>query len=165
MVVSDRMAAQRIELIIGDARAPLLSTVGSTAIPVSLDLRAAPGINVAALQLRLTWNAQALRIDSVRVAPGMGFVLTQNITEVSDGRLVFNLFRPTGMSASAPMVWLYAARRPIADVPRAGEARASDSSLMDLGVTVEALGDQDGRDLRALLRPVRVLVCGTGVAC
>ncbi len=165
VVVSDRAGAQRIEMIVGDTRTPLLSDVGSTAIPVSVDLSAAPGINVAAVQLRLMWNAEVLRIDSVRVTPGSGFVLTQNISALSDGRLVFNLFRPDGMSASGPLVWLYAARRPIADAPRADDARATDARLMDLRVTVDALGDQDGRDLRAWLRLVRVVLCGTEISC
>lgn len=159
-VTAERVAAQRIELTVGDARAPQLAAMGRVMIPVSVDLSAAPGVNVAALQMRLTWNAEALRIDSVRVEPGSGFVLTQNVSAARDGRIVFNLFRPMGLSASGPLVWLYAERLPGGAATRTRESRA-----IAVRVSVEALGDQDGRDLREWLRPVRVVVCDSAVGC
>lgn len=159
-VSAERASAQRIELTVGDMRTPQVATTGRTAIPVSVDLSAAPGVNVAALQMRMTWNAEALRIDSVRVESGSGFVLTQNVSAVRDGRLVFNLFRPMGISASGPLVWLYAERLLGSAATRTRESRA-----IALRVSVEALGDQDGRDLREWLRPVRVVVCESEIAC
>lgn len=159
-VTAERVSAQRIELTVGDTRTPQVATTGRTAIPVSVDLSAAPGVNVAALQMRLTWNAEALRIDSVRVESGSGFVLTQNVSAVRDGRLVFNLFRPMGISASGPLVWLYAERLLGSAATRTRESRA-----IALRVSVEALGDQDGRDLREWLQPVRVVVCDSAVGC
>ncbi len=165
-IMAERAAAQRIELTVGDPRAPQLAASGRTMIPVSVDLSAARGMNVAALQVRLSWNAEALRIDSVRSEPGSGFVLTQNVSAARDGRLVFNLFRPFGVSASGILVWLYG-ERPVgsggAAVPHAKSPNAS--RVLALRVSVEALGDQDGRDLREWLQPVRVVVCDSAVGC
>jgi uncharacterized protein YjdB/alpha-tubulin suppressor-like RCC1 family protein len=82
------------------------------AVPLRVDLAAAGPLDLAALQGRLAWGADALTLDSLVPVPAAGMSLTANLATSGTGAVLLNAFAPAGMTVSGPVLVAHFTARP-----------------------------------------------------
>jgi hypothetical protein len=67
-------------------------------LPIVVDMTQAAGLDIASLQVKVTWNASI--VTYVSATPGTFGSLTLNETDVATGTFLANLFNGTGTKES-----------------------------------------------------------------
>jgi len=92
------VAIPAIAVMVGDSTASSITVGNQLTLPVVVDMSQAPGLNIASLQVKVTWNASI--VSYVSATPGTLGSLTTNETDVATGTFLANLFSGTGTEES-----------------------------------------------------------------
>ena len=92
------VAIPAIAVMVSDSTASSITVGNQLTLPVVVDMSQAPGLNIASLQVKVTWNASI--VSYVSATPGTLGSLTTNETDVATGTFLANLFSGTGTEES-----------------------------------------------------------------
>jgi hypothetical protein len=92
------VAIPAIAVMVSDSTASSITVGNQLTLPVVVDMSQAPGLNIASLQVKVTWNASI--VSYVSATPGTLGALTTNETDVATGTFLANLFSGTGTEES-----------------------------------------------------------------
>ena len=87
-----------IAVMVGDSAASSITVGNQITLPIVVDMTQAAGLDIASLQVKVTWNASI--VTYVSVTPGTFGSLTLNETDVATGTFLANLFNGTGTKDS-----------------------------------------------------------------
>jgi len=87
-----------IAVMVGDSTASSITVGNQITLPIVVDMTQAAGLDIASLQVKVTWNASI--VTYVSVTPGTFGSLTLNETDVATGTFLANLFNGTGTKES-----------------------------------------------------------------
>jgi len=87
-----------IAVMVGDSAASSITVGNQITLPIVIDMTQAAGLDIASLQVKVTWNDSI--VGYVSTAPGTFGSLTLNETDVATGTFMANLFHVTGTKES-----------------------------------------------------------------
>ena len=87
-----------IAVMVGDSASSSITVGSQPALPIVVDMSEAQGLDIASLQVKVTWSASI--VSYVSVTAGTFGSLTLNETDVASGIFIANLFNGTGTSES-----------------------------------------------------------------
>jgi uncharacterized protein YjdB/alpha-tubulin suppressor-like RCC1 family protein len=145
------LRAQKIGVNVFDSAKVSIAAGAKLAVPIRIDLLRAGTLNLASLQAGVSWNADRLTFDSIRVVSSTGFAQTANTSGTSAGGLVVNLFSATALEASGPLTNLF-----FTASAAGGAARIT--------LSPSAAGSDVGEDMMSslLVRNLDVCIGGSG---
>jgi len=97
-ISTDSLVAQHISVSLGENRQEVLQPSAQLTLPIVVDMSQAVDLDVASLQVKVTWNASI--VTYVSTAPGTFGSLTLNETDVATGTFLANLFNVAGTKES-----------------------------------------------------------------
>ena len=87
-----------ISVLVGDSAASNITVGNQLTLPIVVDMSQAVDLDIASLQVKVTWNASI--VTYVSTAPGTFGSLTLNETDVATGTFLANLFNGAGTKES-----------------------------------------------------------------
>ena len=87
-----------IAVMVGDSSTSSITVGNQLALPIVVDMSKAVDLDIASLQVKVTWNASV--VSYVSTTPGTFGSLTLNETDVATGTFLANLFNGTGTKES-----------------------------------------------------------------
>ena len=87
-----------IAVMVGDSAASSITVGNQLKLPIVVDMSQAVGLDIASLQVKVTWSSSI--VSYVSASPGTFGSLTLNETDVTTGTFIANLFNGTGTKES-----------------------------------------------------------------
>ena len=87
-----------IAMMVGDSAASSITVGNQLTLPIVVDMSQAVGLDIASLQVKVTWSTSI--VSYVSTTAGTFGSLTLNETDVATGTLLANLFNGTGTKES-----------------------------------------------------------------
>jgi hypothetical protein len=87
-----------IAVMVGDSAASSITVGNQLKLPIVVDMSQAKGLDIASLQVKVTWSSSI--VSYVSASPGTFGSLTLNETDVTTGTFIANLFNGTGTKES-----------------------------------------------------------------
>ena len=87
-----------IAVMVGDSAASSITVGNQLTLPIVVDMSQAVGLDIASLQVKVTWSTSI--VSYVSTTAGTFGSLTLNETDTASGTFIANLFNGTGTSES-----------------------------------------------------------------
>ena len=142
------LRAQSVTVSLGERASEAVATGGTVRVPLLVRLDRTGGTRLAAVQGVVRWDTAHLALDSLRSVRRPGVTLVANSESSARGLVRFSAFSPQAFVESGAIFELHYTVK----LPR-GET--------SVALELEAIGDEDGRDVRSRVHVRGETLCRT----